>query len=70
MSSEHIHVTPLTCAIRGFNDGHVDYVLRDPLGFLPAPHHFMGSHSAREAATQLLLDRNANLDGGSVYSRP
>lgn len=70
-SSKHVFVTPLTCAIRGFLESEIDNILCEPLHF-PYSRCLVERNTVdvRKAATQLLLDRNANLDGGSVCSRP
>lgn len=72
-STEHVRITPLTCAIRGFHEADINDTLCEPLGFLPRSHRLVppgGTVSVRRATTQHLLDRNANLDGGSLCSRP
>ena len=71
MSSKHPPITPLSCAIQGFCEYSFAYVLYGPLGFVPEIHHsLLRSDSSRKEVAQLLLNRNANLDGGSECSTP
>lgn len=53
-STKHVHITPLTCAIRGFHEADINDTLRSPLGFLPRSHRFVapgGTVGVPRAAT-------------------
>lgn len=68
-SSNHPPITPLACAIRGLYTRDFKFLCLYPLGLWSIHRYDLGS-SLQDPTIRLLLERNADLDGGSIGSRP